>query len=98
VLIEIKALSAAQPGGIRRGEHLVAIVKSRASYGSKSADSCDKQRGSGVNKSFIKPIKFYENSRRIRFECAEKLERGVQAHLLACVMRPRDQRAAKTMR
>jgi hypothetical protein len=98
VLIETKALSAVLPGGIGRGEHLVAIAKSRASCGSKSVDSCDKQRGSSVNKSFIKPIKFYENSCRIRFECAEKLERGVQTALLACVMRPRDERAAKTMR
>jgi hypothetical protein len=35
-----------------------------------------------VNQSFSKSIEFSKNSQRIRFECAQKRERGVQACLL----------------
>jgi hypothetical protein len=36
-----------------------------------------------VNKSFSKRFKFAENSRRIRFECAQKREQPLQSRLLA---------------
>jgi hypothetical protein len=94
VLIETKTSGAAPPRAVGCGEHLVAIAKSHASCDSKHADSCDKSRGSSVNKSFIKSIEFYENSRRIRFECAQKPEQPLQPCLLACVMR-RNQTAAR---
>jgi Family of unknown function (DUF5330) len=40
-----------------------------------------------VNESFSKRFKFADNSRRIRFECAQKPEQPLQPSLLACVMR-----------
>src|SRR5215218_8806886 len=43
-----------------------------------------------VNESFSKRFEFVENSRFIRFECAQKPEQPLQPRLLACVIRRRD--------
>ena len=43
-----------------------------------------------VNESFSKRFEFVENSRFIRFECAQKPEQPLQTRLLACVMRRHD--------
>jgi hypothetical protein len=47
-----------------------------------SQESHGKTGVRSVNQSFSKPFEFSENSRRIRFECAQKRERGLQACLL----------------
>jgi len=45
-------------------------------------DSCGKMRLRSVNQSFSKPLEFSKNSSRIRFECTQKRERGLQPWLL----------------
>jgi hypothetical protein len=45
-------------------------------------DSRGKSGLCSVNQSFSKPLEFSKNSPRIRFECAQKRERGLQACLL----------------